>query len=112
MALLKNTTVTGDLRVTGEIHGALSLNNLTEADDLKAIEEISAVNGILRKTAANTWELVNTVTPSSHAHGNITNDGKIGTEANKAVYTGTGGAVTAGVLPVSAGGTGTSEGVL
>lgn len=108
MAILKDSTVTGNLRVTGTIYGDVPLDDLTGADDLKAIEEISAVNGILRKTAANTWELVNTVTPSSHTHGNITNDGKIGTEANKAVYTGTGGAVTAGVLPVSAGGTGTT----
>ena len=32
---------------------------------------------------------------SSHTHGNITNDGKIGTTANYAVYTTTGGALTA-----------------
>lgn len=44
--------------------------------------------------------------PSTHAHGSITNDGKIGTAANKAVYTGEGGALQAGTLPVSAGGTG------
>lgn len=41
-----------------------------------------------------------------HTHGNITNDGKIGTLANKAVYTGAGGALQAGTLPVAAGGTG------
>lgn len=43
---------------------------------------------------------------STHAHGSITNDGKIGTAKNKAVYTGEGGALQAGTLPVSAGGTG------
>ena len=50
----------------------------------------------------------------THAHGSITNDGKIGTVANKAVYTGEGGALQAGTLPVSAGGTGatTSAGAL
>jgi hypothetical protein len=32
---------------------------------------------------------------TSHTHGNITNDGKIGTTANYAVYTTTGGALTA-----------------
>lgn len=42
----------------------------------------------------------------NHTHGNITNDGKIGTLANKAVYTGAGGALQAGTLPVAAGGTG------
>jgi hypothetical protein len=45
-------------------------------------------------------------TPASHTHGDVTNDGKIGTTANKAVYTGTGGSLQAGTLPVAAGGTG------
>lgn len=44
----------------------------------------------------------NNFTPSSHTHGNITNDGKIGTAANYAVYTTTSGTVTAGSLAVSA----------
>ena len=35
---------------------------------------------------------------SNHVHGNITNDGKIGTTTDLAVYTTTGGAVTAGTL--------------
>lgn len=43
---------------------------------------------------------------ASHVHGAITSDGKIGTTANQAVYTGTSGALTAGTLPLSAGGTG------
>lgn len=43
---------------------------------------------------------------TSHAHGSLTHDGKLGTAANKAVYTGTGGALQAGTLPVAAGGTG------
>ena len=34
------------------------------------------------------------VTPASHTHGNITNDGKIGSDADRAVVTTTGGAVT------------------
>ena len=37
-----------------------------------------------------------TFTPSSHTHGNITNDGKVGTTANKPLITGTGGVVQAG----------------
>lgn len=39
-----------------------------------------------------------TFTPSSHTHGNITNDGKVGTTANKPLITGTGGAVQAGAF--------------
>lgn len=34
-------------------------------------------------------------TPSSHTHGNLTNDGKIGNTANKVIITGTGGSLTA-----------------
>lgn len=43
---------------------------------------------------------------ASHTHGSLANDGRLGTEANKAVYTGDGGILQAGILPVSAGGTG------
>ena len=46
------------------------------------------------------------VAPSSHSHGNITNAGAIGTAANKGVYTGTNGVLTAGTIPIAAGGTG------
>ena len=41
-----------------------------------------------------------------HSHGNITNDGNLGTGANNAAYTTTGGKLIAGTLPVAAGGTG------
>lgn len=43
---------------------------------------------------------------ADHAHGSLTNDGKLGTEANKAVYTGINGMLQADTLPVAAGGTG------
>jgi hypothetical protein len=42
------------------------------------------------------------MTPSSHSHGSITNDGKIGTTAGLSVVTGTGGAVTTKDLTVNA----------
>lgn len=45
-------------------------------------------------------------TAADHTHGAITNDGKIGTDANKAVFTGKDGALKAGTLPIAAGGTG------
>lgn len=45
-------------------------------------------------------------TAADHTHGAITNDGKIGTAANKAVFTGEDGALEAGTLPIAAGGTG------
>lgn len=109
MAQLKDTIVTGDLSVTGTIHGDVPLNDLTDADDLKAIEALTGTSGILTKTAENTWSLSSGAAPASHAHGNITNAGAIGTAANKGVYTGTNGVLTAGTIPVAAGGTGAAS---
>lgn len=40
---------------------------------------------------------------ADHTHGAITNNGKIGKAANKAVFTGEGGALKAGTLPIAAG---------
>jgi len=34
-----------------------ALSNITDADDLKAIEALSGTSGLLKKTAANTWTL-------------------------------------------------------
>ena len=53
-------------------------------------------------TAANTFcqgndsRLSDARTPTSHTHGSITNDGKVGTAANKPLITGTNGVVSAG----------------
>lgn len=49
-------------------------------------------------------------TAANHTHGAITNDGKIGTAANKAVFTGEDGALKADTLPIAAGGTGAVTG--
>ena len=46
------------------------------------------------------------VSQAIHSHGNLTDDGRVGTASDKAVYTYTGGYITAGTLPVAAGGTG------
>lgn len=45
-------------------------------------------------TKADISDFPTDMAPSSHTHGNITNDGKIGTTSGLAVVTGTGGAVT------------------
>ena len=39
----------------------VDLSGVQNADDLKAIEALSGTTGVLNKTAANTWELVNVV---------------------------------------------------
>lgn len=45
---------------------------------------------------------------AAHVHGNLTSDGRIGSMAGRAVFTGEQGLLQAGVLPLSAGGTGAS----
>lgn len=105
MAQLKDSLITGDLRVTGTIYGDVPLDDLVDANDLKAIEALSG-SGIPVRTGENTWTMNASVAPSAHAHGNLTSEGKVGTDANKAIYTGTGGAIQAGTLPVAGGGTG------
>ena len=58
---------------------------------------------------ASNWQILNTAVgniaekaPLVHTHGNITNDGKVGTTANLPLITGTGGAITAGAFGTSA----------
>ena len=59
-------------------------------------------------TAANTFcegndsRLSDARTPTSHTHGNITNDGKVGSDANKPLITTTGGSVTTGSFGTAA----------
>lgn len=60
-------------------------------------------------TVSKISDFPSSMTPSSHAHGNITNAGAIGTAANKGVYTGTNGVLTAGTIPIAAGGTGATS---
>ena len=57
MAMLKDSLIAGDLRVTGTIYGNVPLDDLVDADDLKAIEALSGTSGLLKKTSANTWTL-------------------------------------------------------
>lgn len=45
-------------------------------------------------TKSEITDFPSTITPSSHTHGNLTNDGKVGSTANYFVYTTTGGAIT------------------
>ena len=91
---------------SGHTHG-----NITNAGALNTASRI-VVTDTDKKITVGTIDPANLVTtddsrlsdartPTSHSHGNITNDGKIGTTANYAVYTTTGGAVTAGSLAVS-----------
>ena len=102
MAQLKDSLITGDLRVTGTIYGNANLVSLN------ASGTGLGTNGQILTSTGTGLAWSSGVTPASHTHGNITNDGKIGSDTNKAAYTTTGGLLTAGTLPVAAGGTGTT----
>ena len=74
---------------------------------------ITGASGVLEAgsfgTTANTFcegndsRLSDARTPVSHAHGNITNDGKIGTTSGVPIITGTGGILQAGAFGTSSG---------
>ena len=70
---------------------------LTEGSNFTVLDGLtSSTTGHVTAVASRKFTLPATYTPSSHTHGNITNDGKVGTTANLPLVTTTGGAVTAG----------------
>ena len=81
-----------------------TLATLTETDG-----KVAATFQDIEITKSQVSDFPTEMTPSSHTHGNITNDGKIGTTANLPVITGTGGAVTTGSFSTTASAVGTSS---
>lgn len=73
-------------------------------------EKLSVLLGKIKKYFADlgtaAFKAVEFFAEAAHTHGGITNDGKVGDAADRALYTGVGGAVQAGTLPLAAGGTG------
>lgn len=67
-----------------------TLATLTEADG-----KIAATFQDIEITKSQVSDFPTEMTPSSHTHGNITNDGKIGTTDGLGIVTGTGGTITA-----------------
>lgn len=67
-----------------------TLATLTETDG-----KVAATFQDIEITKSQVSDFPTEMTPSSHTHGNITNDGKIGTTAGLGIVTGTGGMVTA-----------------
>jgi hypothetical protein len=55
------------------------------------------------RTLLNTDQVSDARTPTAHTHGNLTNDGKVGTTANLPLKTGTNGVVEAGAFGTAAG---------
>lgn len=67
-----------------------TLATLTETDG-----KVAATFQDIEITKSQVSDFPTEMTPSSHTHGNITNDGKIGNTAGLGIVTGTGGTVTA-----------------
>ena len=80
---------TGTGAITGFGAGK-TLATLTETDG-----KVAATFQDISITKSQVSDFPTEMTPASHTHGNITNDGKVGTTANYSVVTTTGGAVTA-----------------
>ena len=87
---------TGTGAITGFGAGK-TLATLTETDG-----KVAATFQDISITKSQVSDFPTEMTPASHTHGNITNDGKVGTAANYSVVTTTGGAVTAKSLATSA----------
>ena len=76
---------------------SVALASVTDADDLKAIEALTGTTGVLKKTAANTWELDTNTYISGVTLTGGTNNGTLkltvdGVETDNIAVTGLGGA--------------------
>ena len=98
-----------ELSKTSHVHGNITSDGKIGSDANKPI--ITTTNGTLTTgsfgTTANTFcqgndsRLSNARAPTSHLHGNITNDGKIGSDENKPIITTTNGKLIAGAFESS-----------
>lgn len=87
-------------------HGHGNINKDGKVGTSANVPLITGTGGLVKAgsfgNSANTFcegndsRLSDARTPTSHAHGNISNDGKVGTSANVPLITGTGGVVQAG----------------
>ena len=99
--------------LAGDNHSHGNMGNLGVIGSTANLPLITTTNGAVTVgsfgTAANTFcqgndsRLSDARTPTDHSHGNITNDGKIGTAANIPIITGTGGILQAGAFGTSSG---------
>ena len=80
---------------------ALDVDDITGFGAGKTLATLTETDGKIAATFQNISITKSQVSDFSHAHGNITNDGKVGTTADYAVVTTTGGAVTATSLATS-----------
>jgi microcystin-dependent protein len=104
-------TVAGTFAAGNHTHG--NITNVGAIGTTASLPIITGTNGVLQAgafgTAAGSFcqgndaRLADARTPSSHAHGNITNAGAIGTTASLPIITGTNGVLQAGAFGTVAG---------
>lgn len=103
----KQATITG---AATTITGSNLTSNRALISDTNGKVAVSAVTstelGYLDGVTSAVQSQLDGKASASHTHGNITNTGAIGTDANKAVITGTNGVLTTGIVPIASGGTG------
>lgn len=102
MASFKDLVINGIARIVGKVYSAGGFVGNLEGTASKATAD--ADGNTISSTYVKTTDtrLTDSRTPKSHAHGNITNDGLVGTAANKPLITTTGGKVTTGSFGTSA----------
>ena len=92
-----NNAYIKSLTINGVACGNILTHNASEfalVSDLSTVATSGSYDDLSNKPA--------TMTPTSHTHGNITNDGKIGSNANKPLITTTNGTVTTGSFGTTA----------
>ena len=80
---------------------ALDVDDITGFGAGKTLKTLTETDGKIAATFQDISITKSQVSDFSHAHGNITNDGKIGSTANLPVITGTSGSVTTGSFATS-----------
>ena len=91
---LQNKAINTELSKKANTTHTHTVSDVTDFPTLATVATSGSYNDLSNKPT--------TMTPTSHTHGNITNDGKIGSNANKPLITTTGGTVTTGSFGTSA----------
>lgn len=91
---VSNSAVSNALDGKSDVGHTHTVSDVTDFPTLATVATSGSYNDLSNKPT--------TMTPTSHTHGNITNDGKIGSNANKPLITTTGGTVTTGSFGTSA----------
>ena len=91
---VSNSVVSNALDGKSDVGHTHTVSDVTDFPTLATVATSGSYNDLSNKPT--------TMTPTSHTHGNITNDGKIGSNANKPLITTTGGTVTTGSFGTSA----------